>query len=168
MIVSMLLDREARKDRTSMSLQRSSVPSIPPETVWVAKASFPSGNVYMQMRDELEPSMMMNCLQVSTRKSGNPRLRAFCLALVSVMQFAENLSDRQAAEAVRARIDWKYALSLPLNESGFHSSVRSRISGPEARKAVWKASCWIPSLISGSLEAIFAPVGGNEPIPRMC
>src|SRR5512135_3517774 len=41
------------------------------------------------------------------------------------MQFAENLSDRQAAEAVRARIDWKYALSLPLNESGFHSSVLS-------------------------------------------
>ena len=36
-----------------MSLQRKSLPAIPPETVQVAKAVFPSGSVYMQMRDEL-------------------------------------------------------------------------------------------------------------------
>ena len=107
-------------------------------------------------------------MQVSTQKSGSPRLHAFCLALVSRMQFAENLSDRQEAFAVRARIDWKYALSLPPNESGFHYSVRSRISGPEARKETWKASCWIPSLSCGSLEAISVLEDGNEPIPRMC
>jgi transposase len=101
-------------------------------------------------------------------KKGSPRLRAFCLALVSVMQFAEHLSDRQEASAVRARIDWKYALSLSLDESGFHSSVRSRISGPEARKEVWKADCWTPSLSSGSLQALSVPARGNEPIPRMC
>jgi transposase len=41
------------------------------------------------------------------------------------MQFAENLSDRQAAEAVRARIDWKYALGLELTDEGFHYSVLS-------------------------------------------
>jgi transposase len=41
------------------------------------------------------------------------------------MQFIENLSDRQAAEAVRARIDWKYALSLPLTDSGFDYSILS-------------------------------------------
>jgi transposase len=39
------------------------------------------------------------------------------------MQFVENLSDRQAAEAVRSRIDWKYALSLPLTDPGFHFSI---------------------------------------------
>jgi transposase len=37
--------------------------------------------------------------------------------LVSVMQFMENLSDRQAAEAVRDRIAWKYVLSLELTEA---------------------------------------------------
>ena len=80
----------------------------------------------MQMRDESGTIYDdTNCLQVSTRKSGNTRLCAFCLALVSVMQFAEHLSDRQEALAFRARIDWKDALSLPLDESGFHSSVLS-------------------------------------------
>ena len=41
------------------------------------------------------------------------------------MQFRENLTDRQAAEAVRSRIDWKYALGLRLKDSGFHFSVLS-------------------------------------------
>jgi transposase len=45
------------------------------------------------------------------------------LALVTVFQFLEHLSDRQAADAVRARIDWKYALSLELTDPGFHFSV---------------------------------------------
>jgi transposase len=41
------------------------------------------------------------------------------LALVTVMQYAEGLTDRQAADAVRTRIDWKYALSLELTDTGF-------------------------------------------------
>jgi transposase len=47
------------------------------------------------------------------------------LALVTIMQFRENLADRQAAEAVRARIDWKYLLGLELTDSGFDFSVLS-------------------------------------------
>jgi hypothetical protein len=45
--------------------------------------------------------------------------------LVTIMQFRENLADRQAAEAVRARIDWKYLLSLELTDPGFDFSVLS-------------------------------------------
>jgi transposase len=41
------------------------------------------------------------------------------------MQFLENLSDRQAADAVRSRIDWKYALGLELTDAGFDHSVLS-------------------------------------------
>src|SRR5512145_1590129 len=41
------------------------------------------------------------------------------------MQFSEHLTDRQAAEAVRGRIDWKYALALDLTDPGFDASVRS-------------------------------------------
>ena len=54
---------------------------------------------------------------------GQPGLAPWRLALVTVLQFLENLSDRQAADAVRARIDWKYALGLDLTDPGFHFSV---------------------------------------------
>src|SRR5512142_1141873 len=108
-----------------MSLQRKSLPVIPPETVQVAKAAFPSGNIYMQMRDELGNIYEDELFASVYAAVGQPAIAPWRLALVSVMQFAENLSDRQAAEAVRARIDWKYALSLPLKESGFHYSVLS-------------------------------------------
>jgi transposase len=79
----------------------------------------------MQMRDELGSIYDDELFANIYAQEGQPAIPPWRLALVSVMQFAENLSDRQAAEAVRARIDWKYALSLPLNESGFHYSVLS-------------------------------------------
>jgi Transposase domain (DUF772) len=41
------------------------------------------------------------------------------------MQYAEGLTDRQAADAVRTRIDWKYALSLEITDSGFDFSILS-------------------------------------------
>lgn len=47
------------------------------------------------------------------------------LALITVMQFAEGLSDSQAADAVRSRIDGKYVLGLDLTDAGFDSSVLS-------------------------------------------
>jgi transposase len=56
---------------------------------------------------------------------GRPAIAPWRLALVTVMQFSEGLSDRQAAEAVRARIDWKYALGLQLSDPGFDFSVLS-------------------------------------------
>jgi transposase len=53
------------------------------------------------------------------------------LALIVVLQVAENLTDRQAAEAVRSRLDWKYLLGLELTDQGFDhtvlSEVRSRV-----------------------------------------
>ena len=67
---------------------------------------------------------------------GQPALSPWRLALVTVMQYAENLTDRQAADAVRSRIDWKYALGLELTDCGFNFSVlsefRSRLIGGEA------------------------------------
>jgi hypothetical protein len=56
---------------------------------------------------------------------GRPAIAPWRLALVTVMQFSEGLSDRQAAEAVRGRIDWKYALGLQLGDPGFNFSVLS-------------------------------------------
>ncbi len=54
---------------------------------------------------------------------GCRRFAAHGQALVTIFQFAEGLSDRQAADAVRARIDWKYALGLELTDPGFDFSV---------------------------------------------
>jgi transposase len=56
---------------------------------------------------------------------GQPAASPFRLALTTVMQFAENLSDLQAADAVRSRIDWKYALGLELTDPGFDASILS-------------------------------------------
>src|SRR5882724_9137390 len=56
---------------------------------------------------------------------GQPSLPPWRLALVTIMQFREHLADRQAAEAVRARIDWKYLLGLELTDPGFDFSVLS-------------------------------------------
>jgi transposase len=57
--------------------------------------------------------------------TGQPACSPWRLALVTILQFAEGLSDRQAAHAVRSRIDWKYVLRLELADPGFDASVLS-------------------------------------------
>lgn len=106
-----------------MSRSRKSIPPVPPTTAQVARLAFPAGNVYRQMRDALGALYDDALFAGVYAEEGQPALPPWQLAVVSVMQFAENLSDRQAAEAVRSRSDWKYALGLDLAESGFHYSV---------------------------------------------
>jgi transposase len=91
----------------------------------VAKAAFPKGNVYMHMRDVLGSIYHDEDFSELFEVRGRPAITPWRLALVTVMQFSEGLSDRQAAEAVRARIDWKYALGLRLTDRGFDFSVLS-------------------------------------------
>jgi len=62
-------------------------------------------------------------------KRGKPGWPLGRLALVTVFQMAEDLTDRQAAEAVRTRIDWKYALGLDLADPGFDHSILSEFRG---------------------------------------
>jgi transposase len=106
-----------------MSLKPAPLGPIPDDTARVARASFPKGNIYMQMRDILgtidDDALFAPLFAVR----GHPAETPWRLALVTVMQFAEGLSDRQAAEAVRARIDWQYALGLALTDAGFDFSV---------------------------------------------
>src|SRR5262249_39567380 len=56
---------------------------------------------------------------------GQPAASPARLAWISVLQYVEGLSDRQAAGAVRGRIDWKYALALELDDPGFNHTVLS-------------------------------------------
>ncbi len=108
-----------------MSLRPEPIRPVPEETTRVARAAFPKGNAFMRMRDELGVIWEDEDFSGLFPKRGQPALAPWRLALVTVMQFAENLSDRQAANAVRARIDWKYALSLELTDPGFDFSVLS-------------------------------------------
>lgn len=113
-----------------MSLKPSLIDPIPEETVRVARAAFPKGNLYLSMRDEFGTLFEDADFTALYPKRGQPAFSPWRLALVTVMQFLENLSDRQAAEAVRSRIDWKYALGLELTDAGFDYSV---LSGFRAR-----------------------------------
>ena len=108
-----------------MSLQPQPIGSVPADTARVAQAAFPRGNVYMQMRDALGTVYDDASFAALFATRGRPAEAPWRLALVTVMQFAEGLSDRQAAEAVRGRIDWKYALGLELTDPGFDFSVLS-------------------------------------------
>lgn len=114
-----------------MSLRLQPVPGIPEETARVASAAFPRGNLYLKMRDHLGTIFTDEDFADLFPKRGQPAEAPWRLALVTLMQYVECLSDRQAADAVRSRIDWKYALSLELTDPGFDSTVlcefRSRL-----------------------------------------
>lgn len=101
--------------------------SVPEETARVARAAFPKGNSYMSLREELETIYADSLFASLFPKRGQPAESPGRLALVTVLQFAEGLSDRQAAEAVRSRIDWKYLLGLELEDPGFDFSVLSEL-----------------------------------------
>ena len=106
-----------------MSLDAPIFYVIPEETIRVAQAAFPKGSPYIRMRDTLGPIYTNPDFTDLFPADRRPALAPAQLALISVMQFAEGLSDRQAADAVRARIDWKYALALELTDPGFDASV---------------------------------------------
>jgi transposase len=106
-----------------MSLHPRSIGEVPTETARVARAAFPKGTAVMKLRDEFSALYQDEDFQEFYASRGQPGLPPWRLALVTVFQFLEHLSDRQAADAVRARIDWKYALGLELTDPGFHFSV---------------------------------------------
>jgi transposase len=106
-----------------MSLKPSPIEPVPAETARIARAAFRKGNPLLKLRDELGPVFADADFADLFPKRGQPGLAPWRLALVTLLQFRENLPDRQAAEAVRARIDWKYLLGLELADPGFDASV---------------------------------------------
>jgi transposase len=108
-----------------MSLQPQEYATIPEETARVARAIFPSGNLYLQLFDPFGPLFQDQEFAALFAHDGQPAESPARLALVLILQFIEGLTDRQAADAVRTRIDWKYLLGLELTDAGFHHSVLS-------------------------------------------
>ena len=99
--------------------------AVPAGTAQVARAAFPKGCLAMRIRDALGELFEDVEFAGLFAVRGRPAVSPARLALVLVLQFAEGLSDRQAADAVRGRIDWKYALGLELTDTGFDASVLS-------------------------------------------
>src|SRR5256885_16017747 len=108
-----------------MSLHPHVIAPVPEETVRVARAAFPKGHPYLTLRDALGTIFQDEDFAALFPAWGQPGLPPWRLALVTIMPFREHLADRQAAEAVRARIDWKSLLSLDLTGPGFGFSVLS-------------------------------------------
>jgi transposase len=106
-----------------MSLHAHPLEPIPDLTSRIAHASFPLGKLAMQLRDALGPIYEDADFADLFPKRGRAAEAPWRLAMVTVLQALENLSDRQAAEMVRGRLDWKYALSLPLDDQGFDASI---------------------------------------------
>ena len=98
---------------------------VPEETARVAHAAFPTGNMYLRLQEELGSIYEDEAFTKLFPTRGQPAEAPWRLALVTVLQFVEGLSDRQAADAVRARIDWKYLLGLELMDPGFDHTVLS-------------------------------------------
>ena len=108
-----------------MTLHPQTFYVIPAETARVARAAFPKGNPYLRMYDELGVIYTDQQFAALFPQRGQPAVSPVRLALATIMQFAEGLSDRQAADAVRGRIDWKFLLCLELTDPGFDHTVLS-------------------------------------------
>jgi len=108
-----------------MSLPPQARFQIPDETQRVARAAFPKGTLCLRIADALGAIYQNQEFAPLFPPRGQPAEAPARLALATVLQFVEGLSDRRAADAVRGRIDWKYALGLELTDPGFDHTVLS-------------------------------------------
>jgi transposase len=120
-----------------MSLHPEPFPPIPDVTAAAVCAAFPKGNVYIDLRAEFGTLYTDQLFTDLYPPKGRPvEVPPWRLALVMVMQYMEGLMDRQAADAVRRCMDWKYVLSLDLHDPGFDFTLlhdfRQRLLAHEA------------------------------------
>lgn len=142
-----------------MSLKPRPFGEVPELTVEVARASFRKGTLCLRVRDELGAVFSDEQFVGLFGDRGRPGWSPARLVWVSVLQFAEGLTDRQAAEAVRSRIDWKYLLGLELDDPGFDHTVltefRDRLIAAEEHRLL------LDTLLARLVEAGLLKGGGR-------
>jgi transposase len=124
-----------------MSLQPKGLPSVPGQTAAVARAAFPKGSLPIRVRDRLAEVFADEPFAEAFGVRGAPGMSPAVLSLVTVLQFAENLTDRQAAAMAVRAIDWKYAIGAELTDTGFDHTVltrfRARLAGHGLEREVF-------------------------------
>ena len=126
-----------------MLLRPAPLPPVPAETARIARAAFPKGHAYLAAADALGEVFTDDTFAALFPRRGQPALAPWRLALATILQCAEGLSDRQAADAVRARLDREYVQRLELGDAGFDASVlcafRGRLIDGEAEWVLFAA-----------------------------
>jgi transposase len=117
-----------------MSLHPQESASTPEETCRVARAAFPKGSLCLCIADVLGTIYQDTQFAALFPRRGQPAKAPGRLALATVLQYVEGLSERQTADAVRGRINWKYALGLSLTDPGFDHTVLSEFRS--------RLDCW--------------------------
>ncbi len=126
-----------------MCLKAQSPWQMPEETRRIGQQLLEEKNTYRLIGDGLFAKLNEEEFSDLYPNDGQPGLSPVILAFVTVFQFIEKLPDRQAAESLRMRMDWKYALHLPLEYTGFNFSVlsefRDRLIAGKAEGRVFEA-----------------------------
>ena len=124
-----------------MSLTPAAIQPVPEETARVARAAF-RGATLLHLRDELGAVFADADFADLFPRLGQPGYAPWRLALVTLLQFREGLSDRQAAEAVRARIDWKYLLAAGAGRRRLRPSASCASSAAACSRTGPGSACW--------------------------
>ena len=125
-----------------MCLKTQSPWPMPEETGRIGKMLLEEKDPYRMIGNQLFEKWQEEEFADLYSREGKPGYSPVILAFVSVFQFMERLADRQAAQALRMRLDWKYALHLPLEDAGFDFSVlsefRDRVIEGKAEQRVFE------------------------------
>jgi transposase len=125
-----------------MSLRPTWSIGIPQDTATLGHQLLPEDNVYRLTGDEVNEVLHADQFYEMYSVSGRGAVHPVILALVTVFQFLENIPDRVAAEWAVLRIDWKYALHVPLGYMGFHhstlSNFRNRLVAHDQERLVFE------------------------------
>jgi len=143
-----------------MCLHETPHADVPEETARCARAAFRRGSPYLRLRDAFGPLFADAQFRSLFPRRGRAAEAPWRLALVTLLQFAEGLSDRQAADAVRARLDWKYVLGLELSDPGFDftllSDFRQRLLAQGAERLL------LETLLARFREVGLIPLRGTQ------
>ena len=139
-----------------MCMQPAAWPEPDPQVAAAIAAKYPGKRprpLAVLIRDRLGQWLGDEDFAAAFGIRGRPGWSPSRLALVTVLQRAENLTDRQAAEAVRTRIDWQYLLGLRVDDPGFDHTVlaefRGKVAGAGLEQVVLDAL--LEKLMAGGL-----------------
>ncbi len=159
-VAAVALPRCRPQNGVVMSMQPCPWPEVPAGTARVARKAFRKGTLAIRARDELGSWYDDGAFAGAYGARGKPGISPAQLAMVSVLQFTENLTDRQAADAVRGRLDWKYCLGLSLEDEGFDFSVLSEF---RSRLVAGNLELALLDLLLGRLKGLgLVKAGGTQ------